>query len=209
MPPPARNRTAFTKIAYQNPRRPTEIARNKATEIREERIGRKNCLGGVRLDAADAVQSEALYVAGGTRRPAHAPRLGKLLPDRLQAGAGGRPLFLQMGDRRPGRRCAQPAAAARLPAGAGGTRHCLQCRADRPGRAQPVARRAVCQRRPACGAQARLQNLRPHARTIAALPSRAAHRRPVAHHRARREGHRDDRALHRPGNTSDHSRIRS
>ncbi len=85
----------------------------------------------------------------------------------------------------------------------------LQCRPHRAGRLQPAARRAVCARRPVCGAPACLPHLRAPARTVAALPSRAAHRRPVAHHRARHQGHRDDRPLHHADDGADHPRIRA
>jgi hypothetical protein len=44
-----------------------------------------------------------------------------------------------------------------------GAGHRLQSHPPGPAGAQPAARRAVCQRRPACGAPARLQDLRAHA----------------------------------------------
>ena len=61
---------------------------------------------------------------------------------------------------------------------------------------QPAARRALRPRRPARGAPARLPHLRAPPRSVAALPPGAAHRRAVAHHRARHDRHRDDRPLH-------------
>ena len=75
-------------------------------------------------------------------------------------------------------------------------------------RVQQPARRALRQGRPARRAQSRLQHLRPHARAVAALSPAAADRRPVAHHRARRQRHRDDRPLHHPQHAADVSRVR-
>ena len=114
-----------------------------------------------------------------------------------------------MGDRCAGRRLQDAAAAAGLHAGAGHAGGRLQCHPHRAGRLQPVARRAVCARRPVRGAHPRLPHLRASARIVAALSSGAAHRRPVARHRARRQGHRDDRPLHHAGDRADHPRIRA
>ncbi len=114
-----------------------------------------------------------------------------------------------MGDQRTGRRHQIAAAAAGLPAGAGDAGRRLQCLAAGAAWLQPAARCAVCPRRPVCGAPACVPHLRPHAPAVAALSSGAAHRRPVAHHRARHQGHRDDRPLHHAEHGADHPRIRA
>ncbi len=62
------------------------------------------------------------------------------------------------------------------------------------GAAHAMARRHLCRRRHACRAPARLHHLRPHARTVAALPSRAQDRRTDARAGARPLRHRGDRA---------------
>ena len=114
-----------------------------------------------------------------------------------------------MGDRRAGRRLQGAAAAAGFHAGAGHAGGRLQRDPHRAGRFQPAARRAVCARRPVCGAHPRLPHLRAPSRIVAALSSGAAHRRPVAGHRARRQGHRDDRPLHHAGDRAHDPRIRA
>ena len=63
-------------------------------------------------------------------------------------------------------------------------------------------------RRAARGAPARLPHLRPPPPAVAALSSRAAHGRAVAHRRARHDRHRDDRPLHHPEQPADRGGVR-
>ena len=74
------------------------------TTIESKYVGQKNRFRRFRLDAEHTAQSLALYVAGGPARPEDARGLGDRLPGRRQADADRRALFLQMGDRRAGRR---------------------------------------------------------------------------------------------------------
>ena len=77
-------------------------------------------------------------------------------------------------------------------------------RAD--GGADPVARRHLRAGGDACGAQARLSHLRPHARTVAALSPRAQDRRADAGAGARPARHRSHRADGDPAAGADHRR---
>ena len=79
-------------------------------------------------------------------------------------------------------------------------------RAGRDGGADAVARRHLRAGGDACGAQARLHHLRPHARIVAALPSGAQDRRVDARSRARPQRHRDHRAHGDPAADPDHRR---
>ena len=82
-------------------------------------------------------------------------------------------------------------------------------RARADGGADAVARRHLRPRRDACGAQARLPHLRPHARTVAALSSRAQDRRTDARAGARPLRHRSHRADGDPATDPDHRRGRA
>ena len=147
---------------------------------------------------ADAAQSLALYVAGRPRRPEGCGWSGRRSSSSPPSwcwssrpiSSNGRPM------RWPARGKYTPPLPAFLlaPVMLVIAYNVVRLIAARP---QPAARRALRQRRPTCGAPARLPHLRAYARAVAALSSGAAHRRPVAHHRARHQGHRDDRALHR------------
>ena len=185
------------------------LARRRWRNTGKKTLANKTISARFRLDLQDPAQPVALYVAGGSAATSGCAWSGRPSSRRRQARAGRRALFLQMGDRRAGRRPCRAAAAAGFPAGAGDAGHRLQRRAHRAARLQPAARRAVREGRPACGAQARLPDLRAHARAVAALPSRAAHRRAVAHHRARHQGHRDHRPLHHAEHGADDGRIRT
>ena len=80
-------------------------------------------------------------------------------------------------------------------------------RAD--GGADPVARRHLRAGGDACGAQARLSHLRPHARAVAALSSGAQDRRADAGAGARPLRHRSHRADGDPAAGADHRRGRA
>ena len=184
-------------------RRARELLRHARPFPCQDRVGRKW------LDFPYAANLWP-YMWPADRPDLSAGDLGERLPGRRQADAGRRCPISSNG--RPTRWPATPSRAPPLPAFLlapvdAGRR--LQCRAAGAARLQPAARRAVRPRRPVCGAPARLPHLRPHARAVAALPSGAAHRRPVAHHRARHQGHRDDRALHHAQHRADHPRIRA
>ncbi len=84
--------------------------------------------------------------------------------------------------------------------------HRLRRHAHADGGADAGARRRVRQGGDACGAAHRLPHLRAHARTVAALPSRAQDRRPDARARARPQRHRDHRAHGDPAAGAHHHR---
>ena len=119
-------------------------------------------------------------------------------------------VHLQMGDRcaqrhglRAGRSVELDAVADRL-ALADDRKLRRGARAD--GGIDAVSRRHLRPRRDACGAQARLHHLRPHARIVAALPSGAQDRRLDARAGARPHRHRGDRADGDPAVDPDHRR---
>ena len=123
-----------------------------------------------------------------------------------------RALHLQMGDRcarRPRQRAGRGVGLAGLGPGRA-DRHddCLWRHAHPDGGADADARRHLRQGGDARGAPACLPHLRAHARTVAALPSRAQDRRPHARARARPQRHRDHRAHGDPAACADHHRAR-
>ena len=77
------------------------------------------------------------------------------------------------------------------------------------GGADAMARRHLCARGDACGAQARHHYLRAYARIVAALPSGAQDRRADARAGARPQRHRDHRADGDPAADADHRRGRA
>ena len=124
-------------------------------------------------------------------------------PGRRQDHHGARPLHLQMGDRRAGRSRRHRRRRSRPRARASLTVPIMLVVANGVGR---ILMNVFNNLRDALFAKvgqhavrtARLQDLRAHARAVAPLSPAAADRRPVAHHRARRQRHRDDRPLHHP-----------
>ena len=156
-----------------------------------------------------SVESLVLYVAV---RPARleAPRRHRVrCAARVEARAGHGALLVQMGDRRAGRRGDAARFSSADPRGAGCACARLQCRPLHRDGLRPAPRRALRARRPARRAPARLPDLRASARPFAALPPGAADRRPVPHHRARHDRHRDDRPACDPERRSDRHRIRA
>ena len=158
----------------------------------------------------DAGASVALHLAGRSRRPEDARGLVDGAAAGREARDADRAVHLQMGDRCAdrhghcaGRAVELDAVADRL-AAADDAELWRGARAD--GGADAMARRHLRPRRDACGAQARLHHLRPHARTVAALPPRAQDRRPDARARARPHRHRDHRAHGDPAAGPDHRR---
>ena len=158
----------------------------------------------------DAGASVALYLAGRPRGPEDA----RGLVDGAAAGREARDadgaVHLQMGDRcaqrhghRAGRSVELDAVADRL---ALADDRQLRRGAGADGGIDAVARRHLRPRRDACGAQARLHHLRPHARIVAALPSGAQDRRLDARAGARPHRHRGDRADGDPAVDPDHRR---
>ena len=152
-----------------------------------------------RRAAVDAGPSVALHLADRSRdlkmRVSSADGAAAARQARHHRGA----LHLQMGDRRAGRASGSaPVAAIRLARlgarRAGRDDGRLWRHAHPDGGADAGARRHVRQGGDARGAPARLPHLRAHARTVAALSSRAQDRRPDARARARPQRHRDHRA---------------
>ena len=94
------------------------------------------------------------------------------------------------------------------PRGPDRARRRLRRRQHHRRRLPAVARRAVRQRRPERGAQARAPDLPAPPPAVAALPSGAPHRRAEPRHRARHQGHRDHRPLHDAQHRADAGRVR-
>ena len=158
----------------------------------------------------DAGASVAVYLARRSRRSQDARGLvDGAAADRQARDACGA-VHLQMGDRRADRRRYRAGAAVELEdvADRFAADHDRELRrlADRDGGADPMARRDLRPGGDACGAQARLPHLRPHARTVAALSSGAQDRRTDAGAGARPSRHRSHRADGDPATGADHRR---
>ncbi len=153
----------------------------------------------------------ALYLAVGPPRPEAARAVGDDPAAGGQARHRGGAVHLQMGDRCAGRHRQRAGGVVRLAAvGHGGADrhdHRLWRHAHPDGGADAIARRPVRQGGDARGAAARLPHLRAHARTVAALPSRAQDRRPDARAGARPQRHRDHRADGDPATGADRHRA--
>ncbi len=152
----------------------------------------------------------ALYLA---RRPRRSEDARGVVGGAAAGRETGHPVgavHLQMGDRCPDRRRHRAGAVVKLDAVADrlAADHDLELR--RPARADggpdAMARRNFRTRGDARGAQAGPSHLRPHARTVAALPSRAQDRRADARPGARPHRHRGHRADGDPATGADHRR---
>ncbi len=152
----------------------------------------------------------ALYLAQRSRRSQDARGLVDGAAAARQTGDACGAVHFQMGDRRADRRKYRSGAIVEL--AVVGNRlapdHDLElwrlARTD--GGPDPMARRNLCSRSDACGAQAGLSHLRPHARAVAALSSGAQDRRTDARAGARPGRHRSHCADDDPAAGADHRR---
>ncbi|MCY1487531.1 hypothetical protein D9M68_212040 [compost metagenome] len=185
--------------------KPSSSAKRKSGS--ERGTPEENCFGRYEQSVADDRQSLALYVADGQGRSQAPGHLGNGHSDHRQGRSDPRSLFLQVGNRCAERQAGCLGFPASVPHRRGDAGARLQSRALAAGRLEPASRCAVCKRWPTRGSPTCLQDLCPHAPALAALPSGAAHRWAFARHRARHQGHRDDRPIHDPEQRADPDRI--